>query len=276
MLILISLFLSIVPSRKTEILDFAEKFFSAGCYEEAITEYKRFIFFHPKDEEVSYVYSRIARIHRLCSEWDEAVDAHERAIITAADDSVKQMRKLELAVTYIAAGNYSMAEVLLLKIEVAAVNLEIKKRCALLRAVAEIHSYKWDYARDAFSTYFLYSPDTVLQQRINEVLAEREKFFYRSPSSARQLSTFIPGLGQLYAGDAANALNAFLLNGGLITWMVYKAVHGYWSDAWVIYYFLFRRYYFGNKYNAKRIAGEKNRSFNQSQIQKIMELLVSE
>jgi hypothetical protein len=212
--------------------------------------------------------------YRYNCQWQQAIDAFRNAIYTAPNDSIKYELEITLAVTYIASGNYSAGEILLLKLGIFTDTPHIKEKASFLRGVACLYNHKWKSARDAFGEYFINNPEPALQLQIDTLLAQAEQFFYKSPDDARGLSTFIPGLGQIYAGDWRNGLNAFILSGGLEAAIIYKLWNGYIGDAYIIYTFLFRRYYTGNRYHAERIAGEYNANLNQHQVDTVMKVLL--
>ena len=198
------------------------------------------------------------------------------AVQTAHTDSLRYHAELALAVTYIASGNYSAAEITLLKLEMLMPPKYVKERATFLRALANLYAKKWDHAHKAFEAYFLQNPDPDLHAKVDSLINGVKNFQYVSSDSARQLSALIPGLGQIYAGNWGNGLNALLLNGSMIGWMWYKITHEYFSDAWTIYYFLFRRYYAGNMYHAQRIAEEHNDALDRKQTARILQLFLEE
>lgn len=258
------------------VLYHADLFLEAGFYEEAITEYKRYLYFNPSTELASDAYYKIAHAYKNQNRWDDVVIALRQAIHTSANDSIKQEREIALAATYIAAKRYSLGEILLLKILTYTEHPYLKQKALLLHGVACLYSSKWEAAQSSFDAYFQEQPEPTLQADIDTLLHEARNFSYKSPDDARGLSTLIPGLGQFYVGDYKNALNAFLLNGGLAAWMIYKLWHGYLGDAYVIYYFLFRRYYYGNRYHAQRLAQEYNENLDAVQVEKILHKLMEE
>lgn len=251
-------------------------FYNEGLYEEAITEYKRYIFFNPTGDQTGDAYQRIALAYRDQQKWNQAIDAFRMAVQTAHSDSLRHRAELALAVTYIASGNYSAAEIVLLKLEMSGPQPGIEARAVFLRAIATVYAKKWDQAQAAFDAYFLHNPDPTMQAKVDSLIRATKEFYYLSPESARQLSAIIPGLGQIYAGDWGNGLNALLLNGSMIAWMGYKVYNRYFGDAWTIYYFLFRRYYAGSMYNAERIAEEHNEALDKNQAQQIIDLFLEE
>jgi len=257
-------------------LHHADLFLEAGFYEEAITEYKRYLYFNPSAEQTSDAYYKMAHAYMNQNRLDDAISSLRQSIHTSSTDSIKQEREIALAATYIAGKRYSLGEILLLKILTYTKIPYTKQKALLLHGIACLYSSKWEAARSSFDAYFQEQPEPAVQEDIDTLLTEAHNFFYKSPDDARGLSTMIPGLGQLYAGDHKNALNAFLLNGGLAAWMIYKLWHGHLGDAYVIYYFLFRRYYYGNRYHAQRLAQEYNENLNAVQVEKILQKLMEE
>jgi hypothetical protein len=87
------------------------------------------------------------------------------------------------------------------------------------------------------------------------------RYSRKSPHAAKIMSAMLPGLGQVYAHDLPNGLNALAISAltGFMT--VHSIIYGYYQEAIFTDITLFWRYYSGNlrhasqaaeKYNAKR------------------------
>jgi len=252
-----------------------DRFFAAGNYEAAITEYERYLFFNPAGEPASYAYQQIGLAYRNEGDWRPAIEMLRRAAAAAPNDSVKNEREITLAVAQIAAGKYDAAEILLLRVETYTEIPAVRERALFLRGIAALYGFQWDRARAAFRAYVELKGEAALPARIDSLFADAQRRRERSPEAAVWLSTFIPGLGQVYAGDGRSGLGALVLNGSLAYWIAYKALHREYLDAAVIYYFLFRRYYAGNRYHAGRIAREYNQRMRQQEAQTILKVLES-
>lgn len=276
MLIWISVVTIFCGITKDQALNYADGFFDSEYYEQAITEYKRFIYFNPNDKNINYAYLKIGLAYRNEEKWEESIQALRQTINTATTDSIKNEREVALAVTFIASGNYSVAEILLLRIEMSTIIPKIKQKASFLRGIIYLYKFKWDSARDVFQSYFDKSQDSTLHAQIDSLLLETKNFKYVSPDTARVYSTIIPGAGQIYAGNWKNGLNAFVLNGALASAIIYKIVKADYMNALVIWYFLMKRYYIGNRYHAQRIANEHNQLLNQTAAQEIINKLLEE
>ena len=101
-------------------LPLGKHLFAQGNYDATITEYKRFLFFHPDDARVSEVYHNIGLAYRAQGLWTEAVTSLRAATHLATDDEAKSEYQLELAVTLIAAQDYDLARLELIKVTMRA------------------------------------------------------------------------------------------------------------------------------------------------------------
>lgn len=258
---------------KDKVLELADKFFDSNFYEEAITEYERYIHFDSPGKDISYAYYKIGLAYRNMHNPGKSLNALESSAQTASCDSIRDERKTDVAVNYIAWGRYSEAKFLLLKLVSFSKNPEIRRKSALFLGIANLYTFQWESAKDALKIYFEEGGNTKFARTVDSLLSRAEKLNYKSPTTARWLSTFIPGAGQIYAGNAGDGINAMVLNGSIIYFIVYKLLKEEYGNAYIIYFFLFRRYYFGNIYHARKEAIGYNRNLNEDTADSIFTLL---
>jgi len=255
------------------VLDLADKFFDSRLYNEAITEYQRYIFFNRTGADVSYSYCKIGLAYRNLYNPEKSLDAFESSVATAVSDSVKDKRKIDIAVNYIAWGRYSEAKLVLLKLISFSKIPEIRRKASLFLGVAHIYCYEWESAEGALEVYFKEESNYKAAYIVDSLLSKAEDIEYKSPGTAKWLSTFVPGIGQMYVGNAGDGINALVLNGANIYFIIYKLLQEEYGNAFIVYYFLFRRYYMGNIYNARKQAIEYNRDINEKTAGQIFDLL---
>jgi TM2 domain-containing membrane protein YozV len=265
--------ISIPLCGKDVVIDLADRLFDLGFYEEAITEYKRYIHFNAATSEDSYAYYKIALSYRKDNKLKESLQALEASAHAAISDSIREKRKIDMAVTYIAEGKYDKAKFILLKLISFSDIVEIRRKASLFLGIAHIYCYEWESARDALQVYFKEGGNTVFAHAVDTLLSSAEKMNYKSPTTAKRLSTFIPGTGQMYAGNVGDGVNSLLLNGANIYFIIYKLLKEEYGNAYLIYFFLFRRYYFGNIYYARKGAMDYNRRLNEQAADSLFNLL---
>ena len=234
-----------------------------GSYDAAITEYKRFLFFHPDDPRVGGVYYNIGLAYRAQGLWTEAVTSLRAAIHLATDNEAKSEYRLELAVTLIAAQDYDLAHLELIKVTMRTLPTRLYRRSLFLQAVAYVYQFRWEEARESLRNY-------TTDEKLEVLFEAATDIPLKSAKVARVLSTIFPGAGQVYAGEWRDGLNALLLNGGLGFLTVDAVLDGYYVDAALFGVFIFWRYYQGNTFR----AGQAAEQFNQRESRQAAEAIL--
>ena len=257
-------------------LDLGEPLFALGDYDAAITEYKRFLFFNPDHPQAAEAQFRIGLAYRAQEWWAEAVEAMIAAVqLTAETESQAEMRT-ELAVTLIASGAYDLALIELIKVDMQSQSERLRQRARFLRGIAYLYQFKWEQARSVFQAYFDGMPGAAeTAAKIDRLFLDALNRRQKSEKAARMLSTFLPGLGQTYAGDWKNGLNALLLNGLLGYVTLNAAIERDYDDALLSFFFLSYRYYAGNRYRAAEAAQAFNDRENRQHVEKILQVLAT-
>lgn len=232
-------------------LSLGAHFFALGNYNAAITEYKRFLFFHPNDARAGKAYRNIGLAYREQGMWEEAVAAMRIALQRTTDKATKTEWQLELAVTLIASKNYDRGLLELIKVTVRNPSEAQYRRAVFLQGVAYLYQFRWEEARAALKHY---TGDAELDVHFDTAINAPRK----SEKLAKILSVILPGAGQVYAGNWRDGLNAFVLNGALGFATVDAALDGHYMDAVLWATALFLRYYQGNYYRAEKAAAAFN------------------
>ena len=222
-----------------------------GNYDAAITEYKRFLFFHLDDPRVGEVYYNIGLAYKAQGLWTEAVTALRTATYLAIDSETKSAYQLALAVTLIATQNYDLAQLELIKVVLRKPSVPLFRRALFLQGVAYIYQFRWEEARSVLRDYTI---DEKLDARFDSAINMPQK----SVKIARVLSTILPGAGHIYAGDWRDGLNAFLLNGALGFLTIDAILAEHYTNAVLWGGTIFLRYYRGNTFRAKEAVSQFN------------------
>ena len=220
-------------------------------YDAAITEYKRFLFFHPDDSRVGEVYYNIGLAYRAQGLWTEAITAFWTATHLTLDSETKSEYQLELAVTLIATQDYDLARLELIKVMMRAPSTRLYRRALFLEGVAYIYLFRWEAARETLQKY-------TTDERLNTLFDAALNMPQKSGEVAKILSTILPGAGQIYVGNWRDGLNALLLNGAFGFLTVDAVLNGHYVDAVLWGGTIFWRYYRGNTFRAKQVAEQSN------------------
>ncbi len=248
---------------KQDLLILGDHFFRLNNYDAAITEYKRFICFHPGDVRVAKTYNQIGLAYRAQGLWQEAIISMRNAVSNTITDEEKSEFQLDLAVTLIASRNYDLARLELIKVMLRNTNDATYKRSLFLQAVTYIYQYRWEDARKILKDY-------TTDELVNQLFDKAMNLPHKSITAAKVLSAVIPGAGQMYAGSWGGGLNALGLNGVLGYVAADAILKSYYIDAALWTYFIFTRYYMGNLYRSETAV----ETYNQEQSQRVAESIL--
>ena len=241
-----------------------------GNYDAAITEYKRFLFFHPDDARVGEVYYNIGLAYRAQGLWTEAITGLQTAMHLAADSEAKSEYQLELAVTLIAAQDYDLARLESIKVMMRSPSTRLHRRALFLQGVACIYQFRWEEAREALQAY-------TTDEGLGTLFDAAHNMPRKSVRVARVLSEILPGMGQIYVGNWRDGLNALVLNGALGFLTVDAVLDGHYVDAALWGAFIFWRYYQGNTFRAEQVVEQFNlrasRQMADSILQRLQEIV---
>ena len=222
-----------------------------GNYDAAITEYKRFLFFHPDDSRIGEVYYNIGLAYKAQGLWTEAVTALRTATYLAINCETKSAYQLVLAVTLIATKNYDLAQLELIKVVLRKPSVPLLRRTLFMQGVAYIYQFRWEEARSVLQDY-------TADERLDTLFEDALNIPQKSIKVAKVLSTIFPGAGHIYAGDWRDGFNAFLLNGALGFLTIDAVLAEHYTDAVLWGGTIFLRYYRGNTFRAKEAVSQFN------------------
>jgi hypothetical protein len=234
----------------------AEQYFAINNYESAITEYKRYIFFNAKKDDIGDVYYKMALTYRDQGKLDEAINAIEASIFYTDLDSIREERIITKAIISFVHCDSSQAIFSLLKLTHFSNYKRIRQESSFYLGLYYLKKCKWNESYIAFHNCFQDLPK--IQMKLDSLFLLTQKITYRSPKLAKWLSTFLPGSGQIYGGDYRDGANAFIINTALGVIFVDSILNKHFQDSFLINLTFLERYYRGNYHNAEEIVKSYN------------------
>lgn len=116
---------------------------------------------------------------------------------------------------------------------------------------------KWPEAKTAFTQYLILNRHPPELANIYYDFMRRPRL--KNPQKARRLSTFMPGVGQLYGGNVGAGLLNLGLQLGLLSFGVYEIWQGYYLTGFGTGLALTQAFYFGGIENAETVTKRKNK-----------------
>ena len=230
--------------------DFASHLFQQEKYFDAITEFKRLLFFDKQNQFEYKANYYIGLSYKNGGKFDEALRYFTLAEIKSTNKDEYFLAKSFQVRTNILRRTINQANRILDQLEVEDTSKTKLNEIKYWRGWACIFSDEWDKAGQIFSENKL---DTALANLCKSV--DDEMY---SVSFAKYSSYLIPGFGQFYTGEYVSGLISFGWNilFGYLT--INSFVEDRVFDGIVIGNFLWLRFYIGNLQNAENFASLKN------------------
>ncbi len=237
-----------------ELKNYADSLFLAENLFEAITEYKRLLFFDDSeiyDFEANY---KIGLCYKLGGKYDDAIKHMKIAEKKCPDYKVRANVKMQIIRTNILRRTIPEALLLLEQVESQYSNKISLDSINYWRGWAYMINDNWVKASEQFEKIDSLHP--------LKILADSVSSKQYSEMFTKLLSFVLPGSGQFYTG---NYLSGFMSLGWNVLWG-YLTVHAFVTDRAIegilIGGLLWARFYRGNFQNAEDFAIEKNRKIS--------------
>ncbi len=257
-----------VTIRPEKQMGLADHFFQKESYDQAIVEYRKFLYLFDDHQQTGRAAFQIALAHFKQHQYDKALKAFEE--ISANPEHTFSLQACFMVSRCLAALDRRLPAVVNLKRLLATTeNEDVRdKACyhigwVYLETVRELDRKTLNRAADYFArispanqeAYQVQQLQTSLRAALNDpqgVLASR-----KNSTLAGGLAVF-PGLGHVYCGRYHDALISFLINGGLI-WAAWEAFDNDLEVLGAMISFVEVGFYGGNIYGAVSAAHKYNR-----------------
>lgn len=251
-LFLISSFVGSVKGQTIEqTLILANQFYSRAEYYDAISAYRRALFFNKN--QAPQLYFNLGECYLQTNEFEKSLYYFGLAENAASNDSVR----LEAAFRKIAVQIINN-KILFAKNDLFGLpNVEsvyFKRKLAFYSGIIDIKESRIEEAMN----HFIYLFPDANKEELKKFFKKAERRIQKKPQLAMAFSIAIPGLGQAYAGDWRDAGNSFTVN--MLTTSLYVYVLYQYSllDAVLAVLPWWHRYYLGGFQNARKKVIQNN------------------
>lgn len=247
-------FLILNPDKQ---FNYAQDLFSAKDYSTAVNEYKRFIYFFPKDERVELAMFQIGMSYFLGRHFNEAVNSFKKLTDQYFETEYSIKSYFMISKAYITLKAFDLALINLNNLITITKDENIRDEAYYRIGWIHIETASWDKARHYFEKISPKNRDKFRLERLAAELDKETLIPQKDPKLAGFLS-IIPGGGYLYTERYQDALIAFLLNGGFIL-AAYESFDKGHNALGGLLTFVGFGFYAGNIYGAVTSAHKFNR-----------------
>lgn len=228
---------------------YADSLFAAEAYFDAVTEYKRLLFFDEAGSGHFHAAYRIASAYREGARISDALRWFVRAEMVAANIEERFRAITGQVRMNILLGRYGAAESRLEEMKKNPTFTEYGKEITYWLGWTAVFEGAWDRAEALFDE----SGCKELAQ-----LTEQTRDKFSSETTAALLSHILPGAGQVYAGDILSGIGSAAWN-LLWGWLTVKAFsEDRVFDGFAIGSLLWLRFYYGGVQNARDAVRRNN------------------
>lgn len=252
-------------SASTPLFQFADSLFREEDYYRAITEYKRFVFLHPKHPKSEEAKFLIGFSYLKGEKWDAAIEQFET--FSEPLNSFSEKKEFLTGQTHFLANRKSTAR--------SEWQNFIKHYPKSKFADASRYQMGWSYFleedREKAKEEFRKINKKEIQQHAIQMTSEIDRWNdhpRRSPFLAGMMSAIVPGSGQWYTGRFWDGCSALLLN-GIFIYGVYKTVDEKLYIPAGILSFFGLGFYGGNIFSAISGAHKFNQNVKESHRQRL-------
>lgn len=237
-----------------EVVSFADQQFGLGNFKLAATEYNRAAFSGAKGQGL--IYLKIAKSYFNLNDYPLSITFFDKSYFASSSDSIQSEAILGKAFCYIVQNQHmqALSELLNLKDSLSA---DQKITASFYEGIIYFGLDDYQRAEASFSRC-LEEMDkkakiVLIEEEFDAIRKWRKRY---NPKTAWFLSLFLPGSGQLYAGEAKEAANSMALLGGLAYITVKLSVKYTFFEAAITVLPWFQRYYLGGANKAEKYAEE--------------------
>ncbi len=254
------------PEEADRLFSFAGKLAETADYYRAITEYKRFLSYFPKDARVPLCRLGIAQAYRMGGKTDAAVREFAELKKNFPGSGTAEEAAFEIGGAYFAARRFQEAEeadeAFLRHYPLSYRHDESEARLGWSR----LSLAKYKSAAQAFTAVRKESPYGPFAAALAAELSAGVRIPRKSPTVAGVLSALLPGAGQFYTRRPTEGVTSFLLNGSFL-WATVELFNRGSEVAGVLIGFFETGWYSGGIFGAVNDAHKFNRNAQKNFVQ---------
>lgn len=261
------IFLLGVFSTNAQNIKVADSLFEAKNYELASVYYEKAIFYADNSKDYNDYLGRQAELFEKTRNFEKKAAALERINKSSLAGTRKKELFYQLSFTYFMLKDYSKSYFYWLQYE-STVSQEPNEDTLLLKTLLFAKLEKWGEAQSAYISYTNDSSTYSLG-----AFQGFKNMGKKSPEKAENLSYFLPGAGQMYAGKPLRGITSFAIQTGLLAFAAYNVFTGYYFSGTFTGVSLFYVFYMGGARHAGYLAEEYNKSLNEDAYNRLKELI---
>ena len=247
----------------------ADSLFEVKEYLLAATLYEKVLFEYPTSKQKNQTY--LKRIESLVNANEHERAAYEASSFFLMDSVSKSIRYYEALSQYLS-GNVLLANLAIQKYDNLPKNSDLVDIDMLrLKAIAFSESKKFEELEKLFNSKEF--SNSFNSEQCLQWLNEYKSLKYKKTERAEWYSTFVPGLGQVYAGKFAEGAASFILNSSGLFFMGYNFWQTNYFTTFTVGSALLNKFYFGGRRRAHFLVEQRNKELKAKDLEQLLSLM---
>ncbi|MBN2636967.1 MAG: hypothetical protein JXR61_11910 [Prolixibacteraceae bacterium] len=258
----------------------ADHLYESGNYFEASIEYERQIFHAKSQDVVNLLKYKKALCYKKMGEYERSLEELQPIFFSNPADSLYQYVSYEQALCNFLKGDAARA---LWKID--EYFHQSKDSASFynflpIKILALNETMKWEEAKLSFMQFIEIqnlSPEKQMEmeQIVNEIYSKKNLPKIKSEKKAENWSRFLPGSGQMYAGNVGEGVINFLINASVLTFAGIQAYNGFYITGYLGGLGFLNKTYHGGIKRAGVLATQKSKTEMSNFNQEINAVIIS-
>lgn len=236
-----------------ETFQFANDQLQNGNYENAISAYRRVLYF---DNNIyrTQVFANLSKCYEIIHDFNKSHYYLDLAYSNTNNDSLRNEYVIKKTYLYILQKEFDYAMIEITNVKFSNSNY-FKKKMNFYKGIIFYQKNDFEKSKKSFIECFNENEKMKIE-KIDSLFKANNKLEKLNPKTVRYLSV-IPGLGQLYAGYPEEALNSFILATALLSLYTYTIINYSVIDGFLAIIPWFQRYYVGGLERTEQLTIEK-------------------
>lgn len=258
----------------------SDSLYASGKYFEASVEYERLIFQAENQENLNYYRYRKALCYKKMKQFDLALNELQPIYFPNPEDSLYRLVCYEQSLCYYLNGEPARAlwktdEYFHRSADSASFRFFMPVKILSLN-----ETFQWDEAKKCFLEYinmqhFSSVQKTEMEKAVTDLYGKKSRPHIKSSEKAENLSRFIPGSGQIYAGNTGEGIVNLLINASVLTFAGVQVFNGFYITGYLAGLGFFNKTYHGGIKRAGVLASQRNKKSLVDFDHKIYQLILS-
>ena len=195
------------------LLGFAQSLFREGDYLNAVHEYQRYLYLYPNTAQGDFVQLHIAAAYQNVGQLNAAIEAYQSLIQNYPQSPFIERAQSNIAQCQLLSGDQTASITSLRQFVSDYPGSGLAPRAQFIIATIYMDKKDWTAAIEEWKqvrTTYSQTPFAEMSDQLIRMAQQAESFPRRSPVTAGLLSTFLPGLGQVYSGHYSAGVYSLL------------------------------------------------------------------